>query len=183
MSGLLVPVRALDAEARRALYAGAVLVIRQLGPLKKLSAHAELTVARDYHSAPEQDHTLEQCSAFEADGTVRQLVDEMIAEAGGHPQRTFSDRVRLRIQRPLAEADDVSSPLFSCGRFSSTLPLHRDTWASNIPQQVPTLVVGLAPHTWLTPLLALHLLFADQLVGAPAPDRRAAHSAALPFLL
>ena len=55
------------------------------------------------------------------------------------------DRVRLRIQQSGAGYDDITNSLNSFGRYSSTLPLHRDTWASQVMQQ----------FNWWMPLLEI----------------------------
>lgn len=60
-------------------------------------------------------------------------------EANSHPEDDADilwDRVRLRVQRSGDELDDISNSKYSKGRFSSTLALHRDTWANNVQQQL-----------------------------------------------
>jgi len=92
------------------------------------------------------------CQAFETDEGVRALFLQILTDAGaggsGHQQQqqqqpgddldvTCWDRPRLRVQQSGGGVDDVSNTdQFGEGKFSSTLPAHRDTWASNIYQQL-----------------------------------------------
>ena len=65
---------------------------------------------------------------------------EAIAHTGQALDHAFVDRLRLRVQPPLAEGapehDDIYRARFGAGRFSASLPAHRDCWASNLWTQL-----------------------------------------------
>ena len=77
---------------------------------------------------------------------------------------TCWDRPRLRIQLSGYGVDDVTSCKFGTGKYSSTLPAHRDTWASNIMQQL----------NWWMPLEEIDagrtLCFYPELFARPVPN-------------
>lgn len=137
----------LDAAARLRAYAGEVLVFRQLPAAKELcerfrSLRSDLeslglpTFDCDASETAFEDRE-RLCRAFERDKEVQALYGRMFDEAGVDPKATCWDRPRLRVQQSGSGVDDVAnSAKFGTGKFSSTLPPHRDTWASNIYQQL-----------------------------------------------
>ena len=135
------------------VYAGAVVVLRQLPAMIQLCRHFEShlpyqSLDKQQHSASQPAAALELCAAWESDPVVQQLFQAMWEQAGLDCSATYADRVRLRVptrplrhcsyrqwlqvQQPGAPVDDVSACQTSGGRYSCTLPIHRDTWASNI---------------------------------------------------
>ena len=140
----LVAARCLDAATRRRAYAGDVLVFHQLPSLVALCAHFEATWSADAAPLVTAEHGDEGCdsrrralcSAYEEDARVSDLWTEALREAGVDTQRTAWDRVRLRVQQSGGAIDAVDDAKFATGRFSSTLPMHRDTWASNVRSQL-----------------------------------------------
>ena len=110
------------------------------------------------------------CERFERDAVVLGLYREILLDACGVDARaTCWDRVRLRVQQSGAGVDVVDDvTLHGSGKYSSTLPIHRDTWASNIMPQI---------NVWM-PLaeidagrtLAIHPTF----FNAPVPNSSAA---------
>jgi hypothetical protein len=91
------------------------------------------------------DAMMELCSRYEASEEVDGLFREALHQVGVDPASTLWDRVRLRVVPSGAAEDDVSDVRQGTGRFSSTLPLHRDTWGSNLHAQC----------NWWAPLLPL----------------------------
>eukprot|EP00928_Gymnodinium_smaydae_P038676 TRINITY_DN26626_c0_g1_i1.p1 TRINITY_DN26626_c0_g1~~TRINITY_DN26626_c0_g1_i1.p1 ORF type:complete len:313 (-),score=51.62 TRINITY_DN26626_c0_g1_i1:16-903(-) len=144
----LTEVTALDATARKALYAGSVLVVRRLPSLIDLCARAQESVVaaygsrtRDEGSGSAQEKSTavitDLCSQYEGDSQNCDLLKSALAEAGVRLDATRWDRVRLRIQSPSGVVDDVANtPMHGVGRFSQTLPIHRDTWANNLMCQI-----------------------------------------------
>jgi len=85
------------------------------------------------------------CDTFERDDEVQRLYRCALSEAGVDLETTCWDRVRLRIQPSGAPVDEVSAAKTAYGKYSCTLPLHRDTWGSNVMSQI----------NWWAPLLPL----------------------------
>ena len=99
------------------------------------SSLASLASRRSGGQTP-RDERAAFCEAFERDAVVLGLYREIFAECGVDPGTTCWDRVRLRVQQSGAGLDTVDDSLHGSGKYSSTLPIHRDTWASNIMQQI-----------------------------------------------
>jgi hypothetical protein len=77
------------------------------------------------------------CEWFESSPKVHLMYHKLFTEAGLIPHETFWDRLRLRIQSSGDPVDNyTNTATFGAGRFSSTLPVHRDTWGSHIQQQI-----------------------------------------------
>ena len=141
---MLHSAKRLDAATRRQAYRGNVLVFRHLPSLVALCAHFESSETAAIATLASSEHGAEGaasaraalCSAFEADERVTALWRAALREAGVATERTCWDRVRLRVQQSGGAVDRVDDPSFAHGRFSSTLPLHRDTWASNVRCQL-----------------------------------------------
>eukprot|EP00656_Telonema_subtile_P034984 TRINITY_DN39004_c0_g1_i1.p1 TRINITY_DN39004_c0_g1~~TRINITY_DN39004_c0_g1_i1.p1 ORF type:complete len:291 (-),score=43.31 TRINITY_DN39004_c0_g1_i1:77-949(-) len=119
------------------LYNGAVVVLRQLPAAVELvrlfdAEFAWQPLECEPHRVGLEPEVVALCRSFEQDPRVRQLYTRVFKEAGMCTEGTHWDRVRLRVQQPGAPMDDVSSVTYSAGRYSSTLPIHRDTWASNV---------------------------------------------------
>lgn len=134
----------LDLATRRRAYAGDVLVFHQLPSLIALCAYFEAKWSADAAPLVTAEHGEEGCErqrrvlccSYEEDACVSELWTMALREAGVDTQRTAWDRVRLRVQQSGGTIDAVDDAKFATGRFSSTLPLHRDTWASNVRSQL-----------------------------------------------
>lgn len=93
----------------------------------------------------------ELCDVFESDKHIEMLFQKALHRCGANviytPDSLRSvvntedvhvwDRVRIRVQ-PFGDNFDKieNTVVHGTGRYSSTLPIHRDTWASNIMQQL-----------------------------------------------
>ena len=152
-------------EIRKELYAGTIKVFKNVRSAKKLSQyfqdhilpnHSILSQKGSNHDNTEEQFRANACKDFENDPVTSSLWKNIIEEVKIHTSpvecnlSTFPqlsnfawDRVRLRIQQSGSGYDDITKSLHSFGRYSSTLPLHRDTWASLVMQQL----------NWWTPLL------------------------------
>ena len=111
---------------------------------------------------------VEMCSRFEASERVVETWHQALVDVGAlggtsssdedvggeskaaaapgssHHQQLW-DRVRLRIVPSGDRPDDVSERLHGHGKYSSTLPMHRDTWGSQLGAQC----------NWWAPLLPI----------------------------
>lgn len=134
-------------EIRRQLYAGRTIVFRQLPAALKLCTYFKSRVLHhfannDNNGTPLDPATVvEMCKAFEAaESDAISLWKAIINEAEVHLNSSTADvlwdRIRLRVQQSGDTMDDVADAKYRSGRFSSTLELHRDTWASNVQQQL-----------------------------------------------
>ena len=152
-------------EIRKELYAGSIKIFKSVRSAKKLSQHFQEHILPNHsllsrkgsnHTNTQEEVRASACKDFENDPVTSILWKEIIEEVKIHtspveynlstsaPLSNFAwDRVRLRIQQSGAGYDDITKSLHSFGRYSSTLPLHRDTWASLVMQQL----------NWWTPLL------------------------------
>ena len=66
------------------------------------------------------------CEEFESDAVVAELWRLILQQAGCHLPDIASDRVRLRVQQPGSDLDNVGNvSAFKGGRFSCSLPIHR----------------------------------------------------------
>lgn len=169
MAQRLVECGRLDAAARLRAYAGDVLVLRGLpSALELCRVFKSLRRGTDFdcdasETAFEERERL--CRAFERDDGVARLFRGVFDEAGMDGTSTYWDRPRLRVQQSGSGVDDVSnSKLFGTGKYSSTLPPHRDTWASNTMQQL----------NWWMPLDAIDegrtMCFFPDLFDRPVPN-------------
>mmetsp|Transcript_2520 Transcript_2520/g.3202 ORF Transcript_2520/g.3202 Transcript_2520/m.3202 type:complete len:279 (+) Transcript_2520:326-1162(+) len=129
----LLETKVIDAKVRHSLYAGGIYVLRQLPSLVELCVLADKKLVRS--RVPEEE-VVDICSLFEKDRHIFCLFANALREAGVDLETTFADRLRLRIQQPGGKVDAVGDNKYGTGRFSSTLPLHRDTWASNVMCQL-----------------------------------------------
>ena len=131
-----------DGEAAAAAAAAAAVS----GTATEASAATETTAAVVQRAVDaDADAMMELCSRYEASEEVDGLFREALRQVGVDPASTLWDRVRLRVVPSGAAEDDVSDVRQGTGRFSSTLPLHRDTWGSNLHAQC----------NWWAPLLPL----------------------------
>ena len=134
---------------RAAVYRGALLVFRQVPAMVELSELALRFAAEagaDVRSAmADSEANVALCRRFEREPGCQRLmlaamehvgVDVSSSYEGGG--RAFVDRLRLRVQPSREEAtfNAISDAKPATGRFSESLPVHRDTWASNIDQQI-----------------------------------------------
>lgn len=155
----------LTEAARQRLYAGTVLVRRQPPALVTLVEHAAHMLRMGFH--PEDPLTahaavepavyrarvVELRTAFARDTGIAHVVDKLIEELGGSPADGYLDRFKLRIQPP-SDAG-LQHPL-------AGLPPHRDTWGSNVYQQInlwapihplaPERTLALYPAKWAEPV-------------------------------
>lgn len=129
-------------DVRSWLYRGGIKIFRQLPSAIHLCTY--------FRSSYKVDHSLRTCdrraeideitrfegSESKASRLWRDIINETGVHSGAAAGSVLWDRVRLRIQRTHDHYDDVSDPQYSHGRFSSTLELHRDTWANNVQQQL-----------------------------------------------
>jgi hypothetical protein len=129
-----------EAEWLRArVYAGDLLVVRGSAAARRLVDHFRAVLAQAFtpHDPPTaqfrmgQDEWAERAAALRAehkrDPAAWQLMRELFAEFGCAAGRTAADAVNLRCQ-PHA-TDPTLDP-------RHTLGVHRDTWASNVYQQI-----------------------------------------------
>ena len=125
-----------DLEMRKRVYAGAVLVFKSPA-MRKLASHFRKFYVSEHDDvhALTAAHVQDICEQFERDESVASLYREAFTQAG-IPVSAQWDRVRLRIQRSGEGLDDIKSEKFASGRYSGTLPLHRDSWASNRYDQI-----------------------------------------------
>ena len=155
----------IDHATRQALYSGQLVVLKHLKSATDLCDYFNTTflsnerpssdaATQPQAHSPSPAHStstiadrIDSCERFEASSEVAQLYSNMFKEAGLTPQDTHWDRLRLRIQHSGDPIDNyTNTSTFGAGRFSSTLPVHRDTWGSNIMQQL----------NWWMPLKPLH---------------------------
>ena len=159
-----------DAAARRAVYSGRIIVFRNVPAMSRLCALASSMLTDFVRQAPslsafpvasgeelqsvvsvDRGALVDMCARFEASDEAVGLWRQALAQVGVEAERsaptetTLWDRARLRIVPSGDRLDDVSSPLHGCGKYSSTLPLHRDTWGSQLAAQC----------NWWAPLLPL----------------------------
>lgn len=145
----------------QAIYAGEVLVFRQL----KVNSRSSSSIACKFYlmcwllqamtgladlfqrdmlpghelfiaDAESPAGRIELCDSFESSEDVQRLFRAALSEAGVALEETCWDRVRLRVQPSGGGFDEVSAERTATGKYSCTLPLHRDTWGSNISAQV-----------------------------------------------
>ena len=78
------------------------------------------------------------CQSFEKDEETKRCMRDVIEYVMEKDmETTYVDRPRLRIQPSDGDSvDEVSDSKYGFGRFSQTLPLHRDTWGSGIAYQI-----------------------------------------------
>ena len=144
----------IDLATRQALYSGQLVVLKHLESATDLCHYFNntfLSNERPSSDAAAHSHSMADridcCERFESSSEVAQLYSNIFKEAGLAPQETHWDRLRLRIQHSGDPIDNyTNTSTFGAGRFSSTLPVHRDTWGSNIMQQL----------NWWMPLKPLH---------------------------
>ena len=151
--------KTLSREIIHKLYAGEVFVFRQVPEMIELSRRTtqlvndlagcpgpspRLDLWQEHFSA--SDYSIsEACDAFELDHDNVQLFEDALSRLGvngpgrgGDNDLTHQwDRVRLRIQTHGNLGDDIADTVkHGTGRYSTALPIHRDTWGSNIMQQL-----------------------------------------------
>ncbi len=152
-------------EFRKEIYHGSIKIFKSVKSAKKLCTYFrdKILPKHDLLAAPGATHnnTSEEiranaCKEFENDPITSLLWKDIIDEVNIHSTDSSGelktstssfawDRVRLRVQQSDAGYDDITNSLNSFGRYSSTLPLHRDTWASQVMQQL----------NWWMPLLEI----------------------------
>jgi hypothetical protein len=95
-------------------------VFKQVGPLVELARHLDGRIGEE----PDQVTIDELQRQVRGDEHARQLVGGALEEVGVDPQRTYWDRIRLRIVPPVAGDKEIG-----------TIGVHRDTWGSNVLSQ------------------------------------------------
>lgn len=157
-SKLLTVVANINGQMRDAIYTGSILVIRNVPSLRKLCVHAESTVIGKYRAnfdefahhrdkSGKSNFIRDLCVEYEEDPIVVDLFRSSLCEVGIVENETLWDRVRLRIQPERQEyfedgsgqsaMDDITNTqMHGAGRFSQSLPIHRDTWANNLMCQI-----------------------------------------------
>lgn len=129
----------LSQGARGRIYGGAVLVCRQPPALVTLVEHTAHMLRMGFHPEPPplahdaldredyRSRVLALRKAFATDTGLAHLAGKLIEEVGGSLADGYLDRLKLRIQPPTAAGG--AQPL-------GPLPAHRDTWGSNVYQQI-----------------------------------------------
>lgn len=129
----------LSAAARERLYAGQVLIRRRPPALVTLVEHTAhmlrmgfhpdepLAAHRTWDDDTYRERVVDLRRAFAADTGIRSLIGKLLEQLGGSAADAYLDRLKLRIQPPLAPG--LGHPL-------APLPPHRDTWGSNVYQQI-----------------------------------------------
>lgn len=133
-------------EIRKQIFRGTILLFPNVPEMVKMCNTFHHFLIGE--STTDKTNSIEICKKFEGANDISMLWKQIIHRCGLHRNggsAVMWDRVRLRIQSPANEPDDVTSTAQSSGRFSCTLPVHRDTWASNVQQQI----------NWWAPLLPL----------------------------
>ena len=125
--------------ARGRIYGGAVLVCRQPPALVTLVEHTAHMLRMGFHPEPPplahdalapddyRSRVIALRKAFASDTGIAHLAGKLIEEIGGSLADGYLDRLKIRIQPPAGTGD--AHPL-------GPLPAHRDTWGSNVYQQI-----------------------------------------------
>lgn len=122
----------------RELYNGSLLVVKQVPALKELIKFtSQEFLHEDAFEGFTEKQRQETMKLWEQQEISKQLWKETLEYCGFNLETTSWDRIRLRLQPPNQNSfDNVSDLRFSKGRFSTCLPVHRDTWGSNISCQI-----------------------------------------------
>ena len=131
--------RLADDDRRERLFGGAIFVDGNVGAIRAMSAWAEELIAEAFHGVPDVRDAHRHLplgdfiarasplkSRFTNDPRTKQLCQELIAEVGADPQRTYFDLPRLRVIPP--------ANFLSAGVSYNYAP-HRDTWYAH-PRQL-----------------------------------------------
>ena len=173
-SSRCVPIRSPLGDAARGalLYAGRLVVFRNVSAMHELIAHADRNVrdvfgVRDPTTAQFSlsPHSYQERAArlqtqFEKDSDTAALLRKTLEQTGANISQTFADRIKLRIHPHGNE--------YIGGRSRPT-GLHRDTWGSNIYQQVNWWAPHLPGHARDNPRLLPALTGASR-CQIPAPS-------------
>jgi len=128
-----------DAERGARLFRGELIVFRRLPAVTELVAWTDALVREGLggddpatrHRGLERESWRTRVASlqtrFRRDPTPARLFAQALVQIGADPGQTFRDRLGLRVVPP---GDRLAG-----GRMSRTHP-HRDTWGSNLPQQV-----------------------------------------------
>lgn len=150
---------------RQRVYDGAVLVLRDCPPARQLVDYftAELEAAFAPHDPPVAQFSMaddawderarELRARYKRDPRARALMTGLLGHLGLGPERTAADVLNLRCQ-PHADRPREDP--------RHTLGAHRDTWASNVYQQInwwlpvypvtPGRTIALLPRYWHEPI-------------------------------
>lgn len=118
-----------------------------IGKSLSVSTTEDILSAKAFGKDPRKIEDI--CRQYESNIRVNRYFKEAMRHVGQGGAYTFVDRVRLRVQpsspgeKVDATVDDIKDKRFAFGRFSCSLPVHRDTWGSGISQQI----------NWWSPLL------------------------------
>lgn len=137
-------------NCRQELYSGTIRIFKQVPSALKMSEYftSTYTISGINYNWQDENIRVEKCKTFEDDIQMKIYWKNIITDVGIHGEsldHVSWDRIRLRIQPSSDSMDDITKSLHSTGRFSSSLPIHRDTWAGNVMQQL----------NWWTPLLPI----------------------------
>ncbi len=123
---------------RAGIFSGALLVARQAPAMLDLIAHAGHMLTNGLapatpvkaHEAFDADELMARIRAvragFRQDTGIRGLVETLAGQLGGDRDDAYFDSLNLRIAPPAANLPRPACPL----------PPHRDSWASNLYQQI-----------------------------------------------
>lgn len=132
------PVSALSASGRAEIFAGEIFETTALS-LAKIILHATHMIENGFFGMEPETAHLEMDAisyrarvvalrkAFNEDSGIRHLVAKLLEEWGANPDDAYFDTLKLRIAPP--NNDELTFPL-------APLPAHRDTWGSNLYEQI-----------------------------------------------
>ena len=147
----LTAIKRIDRAARRQVYGGRVCVLRQVDAARRLCAHfARLPAAARCRrrlrasSLASPAHgalvTRRRNAGMSARCSARFERDAVVLGSTGRYSRVQDPGTLAGTACGFAcsspRPDTVDDSLHGSGKYSSTLPIHRDTWASNIMQQI-----------------------------------------------
>ena len=165
---MLKTVKVLDKSTREALYSGTIIKLKLNSATALCNFFTSHFLDDSFTSNPHHLSTAERiaiCEKFETSTEIQRLYTDIFKEAGLTNNETHWDRLRLRVQHsgdPIDNYNDTTT--FGAGKYSSTLPIHRDTWGSQISQQL----------NWWMPLKPLQkectLLIYPSYFNVPVPN-------------
>jgi hypothetical protein len=137
------------------VFAGDLLVFKAVAALHELCAVADELIANELGPDREEQFARvgELQQLFRNDQTAKRLFAIALESVGVDIERTYWDRLHLRVQPPRG---------LVAGRDSGTLGVHRDTWGSNVYAQTnwwtpirplsPERTIAIYPAYWERPL-------------------------------
>lgn len=150
---------------RRRIYAGDLLVVRDVPAMRELVGYLQDVLTSEFETVDPMHAQFELGreewerrakalrTQYKRDERARELMVALFAQFGFDPARTAADVVNLRCQ----PHDDTPGP-----NPQHTLEAHRDTWGSNVYQQInwwapiypvtPERTIALFPGYWDRPV-------------------------------